>query len=360
MMLGQSGPIAVSQPTYQVLCTLPAVAAISAEWDSLLDQTPCNRAFSCSKWFLASCRLERSLRPYVIIARRGAALAGVFPLVLNNDREVATFASELSDYNDIIARRDDDSVLSGLLHNALARGVGYKRVVLARLRRDSNCVHAVGMFARAGAIEPVFQVKGRCPYIRLAPSYEEYLRTRSKNFRKSLSRAERAAASNRLVIRELEPKHFPPAQIPAAFLSLNLDRWGADSYYRLPFVEAFVLNLLPNLFAEGRLRAFALMQGERLLALDLCMVGADSLCSWNGGFLAEAARWSPGKLLIAAGIKHAQRMNLAEYDLLRGDEAYKKSWANSTRHVLWLEFDSENYTKAVSLRDARSGKGVLP
>ena len=205
----------------------------------------------------------------------------------------------------------------------------------------ADCVRAAGICARAGATEPVFQVKGRCPYIRLAASYEEYLQTRSRNFRKSLSRAERAAASNQLVIRELEPEHFPPRQIPAAFLSLNLDRWGADSYYRLPSVEAFVLHLLPDLFAEGRLRAFALMRGERLLALDLCMVGADSLCSWNGGFLAEAARWSPGKLLIAAGIKHAHRMNLAEYDLLRGDEAYKKSWANNTRDILWLEFDRD-------------------
>lgn len=338
MTLGQSGPNSASRLTYEVLGELPGVEAIAAEWDALLDQSPCNRAFSCSKWFLASCRLDRTLRPHVIAARRGPALAGVFPLVVCEDGEVATFASELSDYNDIIARHEDDPVLEGLLRHAASGGTGYRRVVLSRLRHDSNCVRAAGRVASAGTPEPNVQVKGRCSYVRLASSYEEYLRTRSRSFRKSLRRAQRDADDSQLVVRELEPAHFPPAQIPATFLSLNLERWGAESYYRSPLVEAFVLKLLPELFAAGRLRAFALLKDERLLALDLCMVGADSLCSWNGGFLAEAARWSPGKLLIAAGIEHAHRMKLAEYDLLRGDEAYKTSWANSTRHSLWLEF----------------------
>jgi CelD/BcsL family acetyltransferase involved in cellulose biosynthesis len=346
MTLGQSGPNDSGRLTYQVLGELPAVEAVSAEWDSLLDQSPCNRAFSCSKWFLASCRLDRTLRPHVIAAWRGAALAGVLPLVVSNGGEVATFAGEMSDYNDIIARRDDDPVLDGLLRHAAAGGAGYGRVVLSRLRHDSNCARAAGRVAPVGALEPAFQVRGRCSYVRLASSYEEYLRTRSRNFRKSLRRAQRDADDNRLVVRELEPGHFPPGQIPTAFLSLNLDRWGAESYYRTPFVEAFVLKLLPELFAAGRLRAFALLKDERLLALDLCMVGADSLCSWNGGFLAEAARWSPGKLLIAAGIEHAHRMKLAEYDLLRGDEAYKTSWANSTRDLGWLVITDESRSRA--------------
>lgn len=340
-MLGQSRTTVAGQITYQVLRTLPEVEAISAEWDSLLDQSPCNRAFSCSKWFLASCSLDRSIRPHVIVAQRGAAITGVLPLVLINDGETATFAGELSDYNDIIALRDDTTVHLGLLNHAISRGDGCKRVVLSRVRLDSNCVRAAGILEPARNTGWVFQAKGGCPYIRLSSSYEEYLQTTSKNFRKSLRRAQRHAENNNLVIHELEPEHFPPSRIPEAFLSLNLDRWGADSYYRLPFVESFVLKLLPDLFNEGRMRAFALMKEERLLGLDLCMVGANSLCSWNGGFLSEAAQCSPGKLLIAAGIKNAYRLELEEYDLLRGDEAYKKSWANNTRRILWLEFDED-------------------
>jgi CelD/BcsL family acetyltransferase involved in cellulose biosynthesis len=319
--------------TYQVLDTLPDIEAISAEWDLLLDRSPCNRAFSCSRWFLVSCSLNQSIFPHVIVARRGATIVGVLPLVLINDSRVVTLASESSDYNDIVSIEDDYSVLVGLLEYAIKLGRSYKRVVLSRVRRDSNCFRAAEILEREGSIQPVFQATANCAYVDLSISYEEYLKTRSKSFRKSLRRAQRNAERSNIAVRELDPTHFPPSRVPEAFLSLNLDRWGAKSYYRSSFVESFVLNLLPDLFSQRRMRAFALMKEERLLGLDLCMVGANSLCSWNGGFLSEAARWSPGKLLIDAGIRQAYAGKFEEYDLMRGDEAYKKSWANNAREI---------------------------
>lgn len=319
--------------TYQVLDTLPDVEAISAEWDLLLDRSPCNRAFSCSRWFLVSCSLNQSISPQVIVARRGAAIVGILPLVFINDSRVATLASESSDYNDIVSIEDDYSVLIGLLEYAITLGGSNKRVVLSRVRRDSNCFRAAEILEREGSIQPMFQSTTTYPYVDLSLSYEEYLRTRSRSFRKSLRRAQRNAESGNIAVRELDPTHFSPRRLPEAFLSLNLDRWGAKSYYRSSFVESFVLKLLPDLFSQRRVRAFALMKEERLLGLDLCMVGANSLCSWNGGFLSEAARWSPGKLLIDAGIRQAYAGKFEEYDLMRGDEAYKKSWANNTREI---------------------------
>jgi len=338
--LGQTRALAeVGKLTYQVLDTLPGIEAISAEWDLLLDQSPCNRAFSCSRWFLVSCSLNQSISPHVIVARRGAVIVAVLPLVLVNDGKIATFASELCDYNDIVSNENDRSVLVGLLGYAISLGVAYKRVVLSRVRRDSNCFRAVEILKRNGSNVPVSQVTGTCPYVDLSFSYDEYLRTRRKSFRKGLRRAQRKAESSNIAVRELDPIHFPPSRLPEAFLSLNLDRWGAKSYYRSSFVESFVLKLLPDLFSQRRVRAFALMKEERLLGLDLCMVGPTSLCSWNGGFLSEASRCSPGKLLIDAGIRQAYTMKLREYDLLRGDEAYKASWANSTRQIAMIECD---------------------
>ena len=334
MALAEAGNI-----TYRVLDSVPEIEAISGEWDLLLDQSPCNRAFSCSKWFLVSCSLNQSISPRVVVARRGDVIAGVFPLVLVDDTGIATFASELSDYNDIVALENDRAVLAGLLEYAISSADGCKRVILSRVRRDSNCLRAARALRPADDFDQLF--KGSCQYIRLSSSYEEYLRTRSRNFRKSLSRARRIAEDYNLTIRQLEPESFPPSRLPEAFLSLNLDRWGAESYYRLPFPQSFVLKILPDLFSEGRMRVFALMKDERLLGLDLCMIGKNSLCTWNGGFLSETEQWSPGNLLIAAGIKQAYAMNLEEYDLLRGDESYKKRWANSIRPIGRLEFDAQ-------------------
>jgi hypothetical protein len=90
--------------TFQVLTELADITALAAEWDSLLERSNCNRAFSSSKWFITTCRLNSSLQPFVVIARRECALVGILPLVLADEAQVATFPNYLTDYNDAIAR----------------------------------------------------------------------------------------------------------------------------------------------------------------------------------------------------------------------------------------------------------------
>ena len=124
--------------SYQVLTTLRDIEAISAEWDLVLDQSCCNRAFSCSKWFLASATIDHHVSPYVIVARRGSQIAGILPLSIANDGQTLTFAGEMSDYNDMIANDSDRDVLAGLLSSALRFGKRYRRIVLNRVRPDCH------------------------------------------------------------------------------------------------------------------------------------------------------------------------------------------------------------------------------
>jgi CelD/BcsL family acetyltransferase involved in cellulose biosynthesis len=141
------------------------------------------------------------------------------------------------------------------------------------------------------------------------------------------------------LIRELEPESFSPSELPEAFLSLQFDRQGDASCFASELSQSFVREAVLRLFGERRLRAFALFQNERMIAIDLYMMGTNSVCSWNGGFLSEAARWSPVKLLNNAAIKRAYELGLKEYDYLRGEHDYKRSWTNSRREVGRLEID---------------------
>jgi len=323
--------------SYQILKSLDEIESIATEWDTLLDHSPCNRAFSCSKWYLASARTDDSFSPHVLIARRDSMIAGILPTAIT--RNTLTFAGELSDYNDIIAHETDRDVLAGLMNRALFFGNDYKRVRLNRVRSDSNCAQAVRFLSPS--IDPKsFSIKTNSRYIRLPSSYRDYLGTRSRNFRKNLKRARRDAENDNVSVCELNVDTFSPARLADVFLSLNLERWGTACYYNLERPRTFVRKILPDLFAERRLRAFALMNEQDVLALDLCMVGANSLCSWNGGFLSDASRWSPGTLLIDAGIKCSYSAKFEEYDLLRGEEAYKERWINSTREIGCFEFNA--------------------
>jgi CelD/BcsL family acetyltransferase involved in cellulose biosynthesis len=322
--------------TYTVLRQLSQIEAVAPQWDALLEHTPCNRAFGSSKWFTAACRMA-SATPYVIVARRGETPAGVFPLVLTNEREAA-FPGELSDYNDIIARPDDDVVLTGLLTDALTPSKDYSSLILKCIRPDSNLRRALEQTkSQRDSVEPFVAKVTVCPYVRTVAGYEDYLAGRSNNFRCNLRRIRNKADRDHLEVRLLTPECFPPARLAETFLSLHHARFPLKSCFKEDN-EAFVRELLPYLFIERRMVVFALFEKEKMLGIHLCMVGARSLCYWNGGFLPCAAQWSPGTLLMDAGIKQAHLMNLAEYDLMRGAEPYKAKWATATREISQLEF----------------------
>ena len=325
-----------TRTSYEVLTELSAVELIASEWNSLLAKSSCNLAFSSAQWFIANCRLNPNVEPHVIIARRDDALVGILPLV--REGTVATFPDDESDYNDMVTVRDDTATMTGLLDHALSAAAGYRRLILPRLRDDSNCTRAAQILKRPGDLDQPYRSDTTCPYIRLLSSYEEYLGTRSKNFRTSLPQAHNYAERHGVRARELEPESFSSDCLSDIFLSLHLNRFAERTSLSSPIAQAFVREVFPSLFAERRLRAFALYEADSITAINVCMVGANSLCLWNGGFTQAAARWSPGKLLISAGIRRAIALNLTEYDFLRGAETYKSRWANDARDIGQLEF----------------------
>jgi CelD/BcsL family acetyltransferase involved in cellulose biosynthesis len=319
--------------SYEVLTEIPLIEAIAEEWNGLLAGSSCNQAFSSAQWFIASCRIHQGAQPHVIVARRGEAIAAIFPLVIRDELAACTFAQCESDYNDIVAAPEDLPAITGVLNRALATRGAISALVLSKVRDDSNCLRAIQNLISCGELPLWYHPDSTCPFIRLPGSYDEYLQTRSKSFRTSIRQAHRYADRDNIRITELEPQSFPADRLPDVFLSLHLDRFAEDSPLATPAAQAFVCEVVPSLFVERRLRAFALFQSERIIAIHLCMVGPNSLCLWNGGFRAEAQRWSPGTLLISAGIQEANASKLAEFDFMRGSESYKSRWANGAREI---------------------------
>ncbi len=323
---------------YEVLDDLREIEALSEEWDALLDQSPCNRAFSSSVWYVTACRVTPSLSPHLITARRGASLVGVLPLAFDGGTKEALFPSKMSNYNDVVARHDDAEAAAGLLRHAFNGPKPYEKINLWWIRKSSNAARAARLLAAAGECEEPFRVERDYAYLSLPPSYDEFLKGRSRVFRKGLLRAQRKARADGLRVRELMPDDFPAGRLPETFLRLHLSRFGERSCFRQPGNLAFARLALPLLFARRQMRVFALLRGEEIVGIDLSMVGATSLCTWNGGFLPGVEAWSPGKLLIDEGIRRACELRLREYDLLRGAYDWKMAWADCIREVGRLEF----------------------
>jgi CelD/BcsL family acetyltransferase involved in cellulose biosynthesis len=332
-----SPPAFTSQPPLSsgLLTTLEAVQRLAPAWEALLERSSCHRAFASPAWFIAGCRATPGLEPRLVVAWRGTELVGVLPLAQAQGTREARFPTRLGDYNDIVGLPGDVAVAARLLVEATSAGQPYDRLVLRMLRADSNCLPGVAALLPEGAIG---RRRGSvCSYVQLPATFDSYLAGRSAKFRKTLRHAERRAARHGLEVRTLAPGELAAQQVPEIFLGLHRSRFGSEALFATPPAERFARAVLPQLFASRRLLLLGLFQGGALLALDLCLRGADSLGVWNGGFVPAAAAWSPGRLLAAAGIRAAMSLGCREYDLLRGDQPWKARWATHQRELTDLE-----------------------
>lgn len=321
---------------FQVLTELPEIVALTSEWESLLAQSTCNRGFGSVHWFVAACRANPSLRPHVVVARRGKTLTGLLPLVL--DEDTATFANYLTDYNDAIAAAKDLETIAALLRFACTQPNGYTSINLKHLRQDSVCLQAVNFLSQENDFKYTFRETLICYYLQLQATHDAFLQSKDSRFRKRLKRLQALADNAGLTAAELDPASFNSSELPDLFLSLHLARRNVKSCFELSAAQNFVIEMMPPLFEKRAIRACVLRNGGRIVAIDLYTMGHNSLCVWNGGFLDEFGYCSPGKLLINEGIKLACALKVDEFDFLRGGEVYKESWVNSSRYIGQLQF----------------------
>ena len=267
-------------------------------------------------------------------------MVGVFPLAFNPSRGEAIFPSEVSSYNDLIAESQDDEVIAGILDFTLAHPKPYDRVKLRWVRKSSNLLRGASLIGGAGK-RPPFDLEGDYySFVQLTPSYEQYIESRSRLFRRNVRRARRIAESEGFTIGPLEPSAFPPDVLPDIFLSLHLARFGdASAFRKRPANLAFARMALPRLFERRQILVLALKRGDEIAAIDICLIGHDSVCAWNGGYAPDMERWSPGRILVDEGIRIAFQRGLREFDLLRGPQEWKRSWTNGVRHVGSMEFE---------------------
>lgn len=309
----------------EILASREAVEAAVPAWRALLERSRCSPAFGGPSWYLAALAASPELSPSAIAAYRDGRLAGLFPLAWDAERGTARFATALSDYNDLVVADGDMAAARRLMAFARARFPGLE---LDCVRADADCARAEGGKPRLGEKRFV------CPFADLSSGYEAWLASRSPGFRHYLDRVSRRAGRDGIRVERLDPERNGEMDPAALFLNLHCERFGERSlFHRDPAARAFVEGALPLLWREGNALLFGAWAGERPVGLNVCLKGAASLGYWNAGFLAAFAALSPGTLMVHAALREACALRLAEFDFLRGQEAYKKKWCTAQREI---------------------------
>jgi CelD/BcsL family acetyltransferase involved in cellulose biosynthesis len=316
------------------LTSLPQLESLKSRWIELHGEDQGAHFFTSWEWLHACLTTESN--PWMILAVRegDGPYIGLLPL---GDGRFPTFGPPLNRelYLAGIPRADFTGVL-------IANGEEYRVIpVLARYIEtlpwdnftlndwpDDRIAALIAEFPemkyRAKKAEP-----SPCPFIELPATWDAYMDSRTKHFRRTLRSKMRKC--------EAQPGfHFAvasPEDAEAAIdrlLELNAARWNKSRSKR----NRTFRELFRRLHASGSFIVGSLKIGDLTIATQGSFVEPRSktLLGYMMAYDAAYSHLSPGSMLVAMSIRYAIENGFACYDLSRGSESYKQSLASDTRY----------------------------
>lgn len=299
------------------LVTVDRIGARSAEWDALAGAATPPSPFLRSWWLDA---VTDGRATYLLVEEDGVLLGGL-PLV--RDRLLGVPRYRFGGQGVLVPDHLDLVSLSGLEDDVAAalRGwftaPGTRLLDLTGLAEDSRLARALGLVPRR--IDMV-------PFQPLPDRGEDYLGTRSSNFRRATRKADRRLVEDGVTQRRATATTLD-ADL-AAFRLLSGDREG-----RGPLLAE--LPRLGRALAAGlesdEARVDVLESPDGTVAVSIAFEVGGRLSLYQMARSLDRRHGSAATVLMARLIAEDVQAGFSEVDLLRGNEGYKASFADDAR-----------------------------
>jgi CelD/BcsL family acetyltransferase involved in cellulose biosynthesis len=313
------------------------VTALAAEWRALAERR--GNPFLTPEWFLAWLRhFGQGWQPHVAVARspRGT-IRGLLPLVSSrsNGRYELRVCPIGDRFHPVADARDEEAVATALAP-VIAPDPGLRSLLLENVDAEGGWWRAMAK-ASPAPLATVERGEATLPFVDLAGiSWDEYLADRSRQFRSQLGRKLRSLRKEHEVrFRRTRRLEEVPGDLLTLF-SLHDARWAerpGSSAFADAEVRTFHLEFASIAFERGWLRLYVMEVDEAPIAALYGWLIGGRWSYYQAGFDPAWSRHSPGFLLLAETIREAIEDGASEYDMLRGDESFKRRFATSSRLV---------------------------
>lgn len=364
----------MSTLTLEVIDDDDRFAALRGVWADLEEADPDTNVFLSWPWVstwwrhFGAGRGDREL--HVVVIRDGGSVVGIAPLfrtrVGARPLRAATLqriAPEAGDYGGmLLGRRAEEAVAVLVDHLGAQLQRDLDVVVLTRLVSDARFTALLGdeLVRHAATIETVVdQLGDACLYTDVAAGFDLGKQTKKHKIRRYRSRlAERHG--------EVTFVRHSGATLEDGLdrlVTLHDMRWAvldepmqglmasADS-------QAFLLDAIRALDAEGSLRLLSVEAGGRPIGVELDFVRGRRLFLFKGAFDPDFAAFSPGQLLHHRVFEEGLAEGIEVFDFCRGDAPYKRRWTNSSRTLATVTLSRPGLAGAVARQRFRAARAL--
>lgn len=313
-----------------------ALDRLAGEWRALHDAAPAATPFQSWEWARAWWSHRRRGRLVLWCARSDddGALVGLVPLTiapLGPMRRLTFLGAPEADYQDLLARPAHAEAVRDAFARWLAGAArGWDVIDLPDVREESALATLAPPSPTLAARRFFHRV---CPYL---PLDDDERAGAAPKLRARLARKGRRLGRDFDVDYDLVGGDDLPHALDDLFW-LHDRRWrrrGLPGAFSRPSVRRFHRELAARFDARGWLRLHRLRVDGKTRAAFYCFADGARVYYYLSGFDVELGRYSPGALLMARAVDDARSAGARVFDLLRGDESYKREWGAQKRRTV--------------------------
>lgn len=291
------------------------------EWNDLYSAIEFPTPFQHIDWLSSwQSTVGRTARPHVVTVRQGKELVGALALV-KRSRPFAILRSMAvgpSDYLHPLVRSGSAEVFWAALSDYMD-GLPKITFDLQQIRRTQWGAENDPSFIQ--------RPQAQCLCIDLPTTMDAY----TADLGKSLRYEVRKAATPTLKLKGMRIVDATPNTLSGAldvFFQLHAARWRRRGLPGAFFGRLVRLHRewAPKALANDMLRLRLLEHEGKPIGAIYGMKAGDACFFYQAGMDPESKALSPGTILIANLIESSIEEGLVRFDLMRGDEAYKRRW----------------------------------
>jgi CelD/BcsL family acetyltransferase involved in cellulose biosynthesis len=333
------------------------LSELQTEWNRLLDQTDVATPFLTPGWQLAWLDTYGARhKPFVLAAHRATELIGLWTMGIRKRgpfKVLEPLGSGRSDWLDVlVVSNERQAVLSAFVNYLIEHRKAWDLIELRDMLADSPTIATLESLAAVGGLRLRRQLRTVAPYVVIKGSWDDYLASRSANFRSTLRRRLKSAA---------DPKSDMAIRVTAApdagatvdaLAEVERNSWKArEGNLKLTTREGreFYKQYFVAFATQGLLRIWTAAVQGAVVAYLVLFVYKGKCYYYNGAYDAASANLSPGTVLHAMAIQEAFRTGLAEYDFLSGQESFKDRWCTDQREIHHFAISSGRYVSLAAM-----------
>ena len=316
--------------------TRAELATLRGAWDDLVAATGRRNVFLTHAWCSAWCEaFSRDGDLRVLCFHAGRRLVAVVPLVVSRSlglRTLRFIGSEDADYLGVLALPEDiEPVVAQLLEWVWIVRSAWDVVQFRDI--DQDLLELCRSHCPAG-VSSVWRMSETCPYVAIDCTWDEFTRRRKERFRRLRQSVNKCLQSGKVEFCYAEDAGLTPDDIEREVDAIQQESWKAAQGRTMfrPEKRAFWRTVLHAMLPADMATCCFMRMDDRPAAFAFGFRFGCKYYYYCTGFRERYRSLSVGSVITQHVLQDAFDRGLREFDMMRGDEAYKELWTTDMRH----------------------------